>query len=133
VACGEAVNAAAVLGGRPVAALRVSAADPRPRHQGVSHHSLTAYGRVALATADVVVPLLPGEFGARVAEQAAALAARHTLVSVGVDGLAEALRGCPVPLTSMGRTLDDDPAYFLAAAAAGRHAAGLVSVSRPLG
>jgi hypothetical protein len=133
VACGEAVNAAAVLGGRPVAALRVSAADPRPRHQGVSHHSLTAYGRVALASADVVVPLLPGEFGARVAEQAATLAARHTLVSVGVDGLAEALRGCPVPLTSMGRTLDDDPAYFLAAAAAGRHAAGLVSVSRPLG
>ena len=34
VACGEAVNAAAVLGGRPVAALRISAADPRPRHQG---------------------------------------------------------------------------------------------------
>ena len=133
VACGEAVNAAAVLGGRPVAALRISAADPRPRHQGVSHHSLTAYGRVALASADVVVPLLPGEFGARVAEQAAALAARHTLVSVGTDGLAEALRGCPVPLSSMGRTLDDDPAYFLAAAAAGRHAAGLAGVSRPTG
>jgi hypothetical protein len=31
VACGEAVNAAAVLGGRPVAALRVSQADPRHR------------------------------------------------------------------------------------------------------
>ncbi len=30
VSCGEAVNAAAVLGGRPVAALRVSEADPRP-------------------------------------------------------------------------------------------------------
>ena len=131
VACGEAVNAAAVLGGRPVAALRISAADPRPRHQGVSHHSLTAYGRVALASADVVVPLLPGEFGARVSEQAAVLAARHTLVSVGTDGLAEALRGCPVPLSSMGRTLDDDPAYFLAAATAGRHAAGLASVSWP--
>jgi hypothetical protein len=133
VACGEAVNAAAVLGGRPVAALRVSAADPRPRHQGVSHHSLTAYGRVALASADVVVPLLPGEFGAQVTEQAATLAARHTLVSVGVDGLAEALRGCPVRLSRRGRTLDDDPAYVLAAAAAGRHAAGLVSISRPMG
>ena len=54
VACGEAVNAAAVLGGRPVAALRISDADPRERHRGVSHHSLTSYGRVALATADVV-------------------------------------------------------------------------------
>ena len=74
VACGEAVNAAAVLGGRPVAALRVSEADPRERHHGVSHHSLTSYGRVALARADVVVPDLPGAFGARVAAQAAALA-----------------------------------------------------------
>jgi hypothetical protein len=55
VATGEAVNAAAVLG----AACRVAshlAADPRPRHRGVSHHSLTAYGRVALARADLVVP-----------------------------------------------------------------------------
>src|SRR5690349_11474646 len=48
VAAGEAVNAAATLGGRPVASLRVSFADPRDRHQGVSHHSLTAYGRVPL-------------------------------------------------------------------------------------
>ena len=48
VAAGEAVNAASVLNGRPVACLRVSGADARPRHQGVSHHSLTAYGRVAL-------------------------------------------------------------------------------------
>ena len=126
VACGEAVNAAAVLGGRPVASLRVSEADPRERHYGVSHHSLTSYGRVALARADVVVPELPGAFGARVAAQAAGLAGRHTLVSVSTDGLAEALRGCPVPLSSMGRGLDEDLAYFLAAAAAGRHAAALL-------
>src|SRR3954447_26059137 len=63
VASGEAVNATAVLGGRPVAALRISAADPRPRHRGVSHHSLSALGRVALAPADVVLPVLPGELG----------------------------------------------------------------------
>jgi hypothetical protein len=127
VACGEAVNAAAVLGGRPVASLRVSEADPRERHHGVSHHSLTAYGRVALARADVVVPELPGAFGARVAAQAAALAGRHTLVTVSTDGLAGVLRGSPVPLSSMGRGLAEDPAYFLAAAAAGRHAAALLA------
>src|SRR5207237_5905914 len=97
VACGEAVNAAAVLNGRPVASLRVSEADPRRRHRGISHHSLTAYGRVALARADVVVPELPGEFGARVAVQAAPLAARHSLVTVPCDGLREALARCPVP------------------------------------
>ena len=127
VACGEAVNAAAVLGGRPVASLRVSEADPRERHRGISHHSLTAYGRVALARADVVVPDLGGEFGTRVAAQAAPLAARHSLVTVPCGGLLEALAQCPVPLSSMGRGLAEDPAYFLAAAAAGRHAAGLLA------
>ncbi|WP_250448206.1 DUF3866 family protein, partial [Actinotalea sp. C106] len=61
VAAGEALNAAAVLGGRPVASLRVSGADPRERHRGVSHHSTTAYGRVALTPAEVVVPVLPAQ------------------------------------------------------------------------
>lgn len=126
VAAGEAVNAAAVLGGRPVASLRISFADPRERHQGISHHSLTAYGRVALAPADVVVPGLPGSLGALVAAQAAALADRHRLVDVTVDGLEDALRACPVGLSTMGRSLDQDLSYFLAAAAAGRHAAELL-------
>ncbi|RCV51151.1 DUF3866 family protein [Marinitenerispora sediminis] len=129
VATGEAVNAAAVLGGRPVASLRVSEADARERHRGVSHHSLTAYGRVALAAADVVVPALPGAFGTRVRDQAAELAGRHRLVEVPVDGLEDALRALPVRVSSMGRGLAEDLAYFLAAAAAGRHAAGLLAAA----
>jgi len=126
VAAGDAVNAAAALGGRPVASLRISDADPRMRHRGVSHHSLTAYGRVALARADVVLPALAGEFGARVAAEAAPLGGRHELVTVPVDGLEAALRACPARLSTMGRGLDEDLAYFLAAAAAGRHAGRLL-------
>jgi len=126
VAAGEAVNAVAALGGRPVASLRISDADPRERHRGVSHHSLTAYGRVALARADVVVPGLAGDFGARVAAEAGPLGARHEIVTVPVDGLEAALRACPARLSTMGRGLDEDLAYFLAAAAAGRHAGRLL-------
>ncbi len=129
VAAGEAINAVAALGGQPVASLRISDADPRERHRGVSHHSLTAYGRVALARADVVVPVLDGghgDFGAQIATQAAALAARHQIVTVAVDGLEAALRACPARLSTMGRSLDEDLAYFLAAAAAGRHAGRLL-------
>jgi hypothetical protein len=129
VAAGEAVNAIAALGGRPVASLRISDADPRERHRGVSHHSLTAYGRVALARADVVLPGLGAEFGdlaARVAAAAARLGERHELVTVPVDGLEAALREGPARLSTMGRGLDEDLAYFLAAAAAGRHAGRLL-------
>ncbi|GAA3113866.1 DUF3866 family protein [Planomonospora alba] len=126
VSAGEAVNAAAVLSGRPVAALRVSEGDRRERHLGLSHHSLTAYGRVALAPARIALPELPGDFGARVAEQARPLAERHELVPVPVDGLHDALKDSPVRLSTMGRGLEEDPAYFLASAAAGRLAASLL-------
>lgn len=126
VATGEAVNAVNILGGRAVAALRVSGVDPRERHRGVSHHSLTALGQVALTPADVVVPLLDGELGERVLTAARALPARHRVVEVGVERLVDALAKVPVTLSSMGRGMDDDPAYFLAAAAAGHHAASLL-------
>jgi Protein of unknown function (DUF3866) len=131
VAAGEAVNAAAVLGGRPVGALRISAADPRPRHRGVSHHSLTAYGRVALAPADLVVPAgLDPVLREEVAAALKPLAERHRIVTVDVAGLDAALRASPVRLSTMGRGLAEDYAYFLAAAAAGRHAADLLPASR---
>jgi Protein of unknown function (DUF3866) len=127
VAAGEAVNAVAVLGGRPVGALRLSGADPRERHRGVSHHAVTAFGRVALAAADLPVPAgLPAELAAAVAADLEPLRARHRVVEVDCAGLDAALRASPVRLSTMGRGLDEDHAYFLAAAAAGRHAAGLL-------
>ncbi|WP_246006152.1 DUF3866 family protein [Georgenia muralis] len=132
--CGDAVNAVAALGGLAVASLRVSGADPRERHLGVSHHSLTAYGRVALAPADVVVPrfddalaaALPEGLAARIDDQVAGLVAPvgiHRLVEVPTGGLLEALADSPVALSTMGRGLDADPAAFVAAAVAGVHAA----------
>jgi uncharacterized protein DUF3866 len=139
VAAGEVINAAGVLGGRPVGALRISGADQRPRHHGLSHHSLTAYGRVALVAADLAVPDLAGAESlsgiAGLSEVAklsdtvlrgAASLTRHRQVLVPLSGLDEALRTSPVRLSSMGRGLDDDPAYFLASAAAGRLAAHLL-------
>ncbi|MEO7130988.1 MAG: DUF3866 family protein [Dermatophilaceae bacterium] len=126
---GDATNAVGALGGRPICSLRVSEADPRARHRGVSHHSSTAYGRVALVPADLPVPVLGGEFGAHVLAQARVLAAstggRLTLHEVAVDGLDQALRETPVRLSTMGRAYDDDRASFLGAAVAGRFAAHL--------
>lgn len=135
LAVGEAVNATGVLGGRPVGCLRVSGADQRPRHRGLSHHSLTSYGQVALLPADLVVPTLTedlAELCSQIALAAASLgrpAGRHCLMQVPTDGLMTALQGLSqvgVALSTMGRTLTQDPAAFLAAAAAGRHAASLL-------
>ena len=130
VATGEAVNATAVLGGRAIGSLRISEADERERHRGISHHSLTAYGRVAMVPADLPVPLLGGAFGKLVLQQAHDLvresAGRLHLHEVDTTGLFDALASSPVRLSTMGRGLDEDEASFLAAAAAGRFAATLL-------
>ncbi len=140
VAAGEAINAAATLGGRPVGALRISGADARFRHRGVSHHSLTAYGRVAMRPADIAVPHLGGASGLygiagldRVAslagsvEQSLRALDQHRLHRIELGGLDRALLDSPVSLSTMGRALDEDPAYFLASAAAGRLAVALLN------
>nr|WP_171243025.1 DUF3866 family protein [Knoellia sp. DB2414S] len=130
VAAGEALNAAHTLRGRGVAALRVSDADPRGRHRGISHHSTTAYGRIALVPADLPVAVTDDEFGALVLSQARELAMAATgdltVREVGPDGLDDALRSSPVRLSTMGRGLDEDHAAFLHSAAAGRWAATLL-------
>ncbi|MCA1780970.1 MAG: DUF3866 family protein [Dermatophilaceae bacterium] len=123
VAAGEAVNAVAVLGGRAVAALRVSDADPRPRHRGISHHSTTAYGRVALAAAVLPVPADRPDLIEQCSQLAGTASAGHQVVEVETDGLDEALCESPVRLSTMGRGLDEDRIAFVAAAVAGRWAA----------
>lgn len=100
LALADAANAAAALGGRPVLAVRVSGADPRERHRGVSHH------------VQAVLDLCLGEVTVAWPEQ------------VDAAGWEEACAG--LPLAHMGRTPADDPEFFRAAYAAGLLARGLI-------
>lgn len=131
----ESLHAVHVLGGTVVAALRVSEGDARERHHGLSHHASTTLGRAALAPA--LLPLLspadPGysAFHALVAEQVDSMiidrarmrGVEHRSVEVPGDGLRAALERIPVRLSTMGRSLAEDPAAFLFGALAGRAAA----------
>lgn len=126
VAQGQAVNAAYVLGGVPIAVLRLSFADERPRHVPVSHQTVTALGVIALVPALVPVPVLeePLAFQIDTALDASGIWARHERRSMSEKELPET-RG--VETRTMGRSYRDDPAFFLAAAAAGRLAADMVT------
>ena len=79
------------------------------------HHNLTAYDRVAMAAADLPVPLLGGEFGDRVLEQARDLAAgsagRLMLREVDVAGF-DALTDSPVPPVNDGSWSRPGPGLF---------------------
>jgi len=122
IASAVSLNATAILGGRPIAALRVSFADPRERHRVVSHHSLTALSRVALQPVHVAVPVVDDD------ERRSAiwntlrdskLEERHQLVEVNGLPALDLLMDRGVEVESMGRSIGDDPEFFLAAGAAG--------------
>jgi len=121
LASGHTLNAVETLGGRPVAPLRISFADGRERHRGVSHHSITILDRVCRVAADVAVPVLEGPERDLVwnALRERHLEERHQLVEVDGRPALDELERSGVEVDSMGRTASDDPAFFLAAGAAG--------------
>ncbi len=116
---GMTLNATASLGGNGIAVVRMSSADARDRHAGISHHALTALLRVALAGADVPVP--SGHGGGL--EEVAML---HRVIEVDADavlGELDRARTLGLEASHMGRGPEEDRLFFLAAGAAGFHAA----------
>jgi hypothetical protein len=130
---GAHLDLAGRLWGTPIGVLRVSFADRRARHHGLSHHTVTALGLLAQAPALLAFPAAAAAVpdGVSTADLAALraavdnspLAALHEIVEAdGAAGLA-LLAERSVSVTSMGRSPADDPIFFHAAAAAGALAA----------
>jgi hypothetical protein len=126
---GEWINAAASLGGTPVVIPRLSFADERERHRGVSHHTLTALTVAALARATVALPLLPPAQSDIVKKQLAesGAASRHDIVEADGSAAISALEHSGIRVTTMGRGPEQDPAFFLACGAAAAVAERLLS------
>lgn len=114
---GLTLNAAASLGGTPIAVVRMSSGEERDRHRGMSHHAFTALTRVALTSVDVPMP--KGH-----AEGLGLVAARHRIIEVDahnvIDELNEA-KALGLKASHMGRGPEEDRLFFLAAGAAGIH------------
>jgi Protein of unknown function (DUF3866) len=122
---GQVLDAVTALGGRAIAGLRISFADQRARHRGVSHHSLTALRVAAREPTVIVLPRLPAERleelrGMLVSE---GLDRRHEVIEADGGPGIELLRARRIELRSMGRSFDDVRELFLAGAAAGAVAA----------
>jgi hypothetical protein len=120
---GPALDAVEWLGGRPVAAVRYSQADPRSRHSGVSHHTRTALGLATRARATIGVPRGRWDRPLRDELEAAGLADRHRLLAVDDPDVPALLAERGLRVTSMGRAPEEDPAFYAVAGAAGTAAA----------
>ena len=92
---------------------RLSAADPRQRHRGVSHHTLIVM-RMLFGAVEVAVPAGNPVVTAQLAEAAAW---RHKLQEAPADLAGYGASG--LPAHTMGRGIDEDPLFFAAPLAAG--------------
>jgi len=119
----EVIHAVSLLDGIPIFIPRISFADPRERHRGISHHSRTVLKRFALRP---TLTCLPRFFDARdewITRQCDEdqLADRHVLVNipaVSLSVVSELGRIYQLVLSTMGRSLSDDPAPFQTAVSA---------------
>jgi hypothetical protein len=109
----DSAHAALALGLPTLLSPRLSEADPRDRHRGVSHHTLTVL-ELLLGGVEVRVPEGYPEAATLLADAAAD---RHTLREASVDLAGYAASG--LPARTMGRGIEEDPLFFAAALAAG--------------
>jgi hypothetical protein len=109
----DTAHAALALGMPTLLSPRLSDADPRERHRGVSHHTLTVLD-LLLAPVEVAIPEGEEEIAATLES---AGGGRHGLRVGAVDLQGYAATG--LPSRTMGRGIDDDPLFFAAALAAG--------------
>ena len=113
IAALDTAHAALALGMPTLLSPRLSSADERSRHRGVSHHTLTV---MQLLLGAVEVPVPAGE-AVPIAVLAEACGWRHRLREEPVDLAGYAASG--LPAWTMGRGIEDDPLFFAAALAAG--------------
>ena len=108
----DTAHAALALGFPTLLSPRLSSADPRERHNPVSHHTLTV---LQMLLAPVQVPVPAGDPPPPTLIDAATN--RHKLVEA--PAAISAYEETGLPIRTMGRSIAEDPLFFAAALASG--------------
>ena len=128
----ESAHASLALGLPTLLSPRLSSADPRPRHRGLSHHTRSVLD-LLLAAVMVAVPEGNDRLWATSADDRStgpdqlieACGDRHRPRRAAADLAGYAASG--LPRRTMGRDIDQDPGFFAAPLAAGTALAGLIA------
>lgn len=115
----DSAHTALALGARTLLVARMSSSDPRGRHRGISHHTLTVLD-LLLAPVNVALPTGHLFGGAQGKDN------KHLWHNASVDLDSYAASG--LPTDTMGRSLEEDPLFFASALAAGSVLAELTAV-----
>ncbi|HEY7892146.1 MAG TPA: DUF3866 family protein [Solirubrobacteraceae bacterium] len=121
----DSAHVALALGAPTVLVARASLRDPRPRHHGISHHTLTVLD-LLLAPVVIALPSAGSDDEEKELVVPAETTARHDWRRVPVD--LAGYRDSGLPTVNMGRTLQEDPVFFGTSLAAGAVLADLADV-----
>ncbi|MBS3908267.1 MAG: DUF3866 family protein [Actinobacteria bacterium] len=125
---GQIVNAVNSLGGVAIAVPRISFADKRGRHQGLSHHTITALKIAATTPAVVTFPVVEGAKRSIIEGQVARaeIGRMHRIETLDASETRAALDAAEIRPTTMGRGIEEEPEFFMAAGAAAIFAARIL-------
>ncbi len=126
---GNNINAINSLGGRAVVVPRISFKDKRPRHKGISHHSLTILSEIVNKSSEVILPILPRKEKDYINKQVEEfdIKNKHKLYFEEGKDIIEALEHFNIKTTTMGRSVDEDLEYFTALGAVGNYVVKLIN------
>lgn len=125
---GEILNAVDCLHGKAIAVSRISFADKRARHRGISHHSLSVLSRICRVKAVVPLALLKDEEKRNyIVNQIKDnnLLGRYDFCQEDASKCIDLYKGCDLRLSTMGRGVDEEKEYFMTCGAAAITAAKL--------
>lgn len=113
---GYIIDAINNLGGISLAVPRISFADKRDRHRGISHHTLTVLKEIINTKTNLVLPILEGEYGEFISRQIKEnnIDSKHSIIYEDGSDVVKALEYYGLEIRTMGREYKDDVAFFQA-------------------
>ncbi|SHI56247.1 Protein of unknown function [Geosporobacter subterraneus DSM 17957] len=117
---GHILDAVNDLSGCAIAVPRISFADARERHQGISHHSITVLEKIVKTKVHLGIPSFDGQKKEILSKQvkAARIHQKHYIHWIEPDTLFHILKHSGMKFSTMGRGLEEDREFFITAAAA---------------
>lgn len=108
------------LGGLPIAVPRISFADARNRHRGISHHTITVLAEIAKTRSTLPLPVIEDEKMRVLKEQVTlhGIDKKHRVLFREGDLVFDAVEEYGLQVTTMGRGVKDDPDFFKAVGSA---------------
>lgn len=115
------IDAVNTLDGQPVYSPRISFADKRSRHRGLSHHSLTVLSKIAKTGCKVAIPKIGNSDNLEIIKgqlKDNRIQERHQVIFREAGDSQSALEEFGLSAYSMGRSFGDDPVFFETSASA---------------